>query len=87
MMLYKKFYLCGRLQNARTQHSLKVIDCQKPTPFPSRREGTIRKSDSFDEEIYIFDICKGVCKTPLHKAIDYQDNQLCQRCEPHGQKL
>jgi len=24
----KKFYLCGRLQNARTQHILKAIDYQ-----------------------------------------------------------
>ena len=35
-MLSKKFYLRGRLQNARTQHTIKVIDyhiyrlCQSP---------------------------------------------------------
>ena len=27
-MLSKKFYLRGRLQNARTEHTLKVIDYQ-----------------------------------------------------------
>jgi len=32
------------LQNAPTQHSLKAIDFQKPTPFPSRKEGASRKS-------------------------------------------
>ena len=30
----------------------KAIDYQTPTPFPSRREGAIRKSDSFDEGTY-----------------------------------
>ncbi len=30
----------------------KAIDYRMPTPFPSRREGASRKSDSFDEEIY-----------------------------------
>ena len=28
MRVSKKFYLCGRLQNAPTQHTLKVIDYQ-----------------------------------------------------------
>ena len=39
MKLSEKLYWCGRLQNAPTQHTIKVID--------------------------------------------YQDNQLCQRCDPH----
>ena len=30
----------------------KAIDYRMPTPFPSRREGASRKSDSFDEGIY-----------------------------------
>ena len=46
----------------------KAIDYRMPTPFPSRREGASRKSDSFDEGTYI-DICKGVCKTPLHNIL------------------
>ena len=49
-MLSKKFYLCGCLQNARTQHTLKVINYQV---FK-----TLSKSKDFDK-VYSQDIKGG----------------------------
>ena len=49
-MLSKKFYLCGRLQNAPTQHTLKVINYQV---FK-----TLSKSKDFDK-VYSQDIKGG----------------------------
>ena len=49
-------------------HTLKVIDYQTPTSFPSRREGQAAKAILLMRE-HTFDICKGVCKTPLHNIL------------------